>query len=48
MFCLSYNPQKSPITTNMEGNGKAIDLLSAKDKHFILIGGVNPANNGKK
>ena len=48
VFRLSYNPQKSPITTNMVGNGKAIDLLSAKDKNFILIGGGNSTNNGKK
>ena len=32
----------------MVGNGKAIDLLSAKDKNFILIGGGNSTNNGKK
>ena len=41
MFCFTYNPQNSSITTHTESTGKVVDSPSDKHEHFIFIGDFN-------
>ena len=41
MFCYSYNPQNSFITTHMESIGKVTGSLSAKYEKFNLVADLN-------
>ena len=41
LLCCSYNPDKNKILSHLHDNSKALDDLSKKYNHFILVADIN-------